>query len=92
MNKIKPLTEAETDQLLVLLRKIWKEESGADQQCKRHAKGLFSRITTLQIDEPEKIEYICKRCGLEQIQGTREQTRDFVYTDICVGCMKKENT
>src|SRR3990167_1400016 len=30
--------------------------------------------------------YICTRCGLEQIQGTREQTRDFIYSDICISC------
>ena len=34
--------------------------------------------------------YTCKRCGLEQIEGTREQTRDFVYADICVRCMQNE--
>ena len=49
---MKPLTQAETDQLLILLRKLWHENSNADQQCKRHAKGLFSRITTLQVDNP----------------------------------------
>ena len=38
-----------------------------------------------------KNNYICKRCGLEQAKGSREQQRDFVYADICIGCMKKEN-
>lgn len=34
---------------------------------------------------------VCKRCGLEQVKDSREATRDFVHSDICVGCMKKEN-
>lgn len=44
------------------------------------------------LEASKELEYnICKRCGLEQLKGTREATRDFVYADICIGCMKKEN-
>jgi len=35
--------------------------------------------------------YVCSRCGKEAVKGTREQTRDFVYADICIKCQKKEN-
>jgi len=42
---MKPLTKPETDQLLILLRKIWKEESGADAYVAQIAKSLFSLIT-----------------------------------------------
>ena len=41
--KIKPLTEQETDMLLVLLRKIWKYD-GANETVKRIAKNLFQQI------------------------------------------------
>ena len=42
---MKPLTQQETDQLLVLLRKLWKQENGADEQLRRNAKSLFAIIT-----------------------------------------------
>lgn len=34
--------------------------------------------------------YICKKCGLKRVAGTREQTRDFVFKDICIRCNKKK--
>lgn len=54
---MKPLTQPETDQLLVLLRKLWKDESPADEQVKRNAKSLFSIITTrlYESQEPKKL-------------------------------------
>lgn len=42
---MKPLTPAETDMLLVLLRKLWKEDGGADAYIARIAKSLFALIT-----------------------------------------------
>lgn len=51
---MKPLTQAETDQLLILLRKLWKanETEGTfssalpvDPQLARIAKSLFALIT-----------------------------------------------
>ena len=42
---MKPLNQQETDQLLVLLRKLWREDSGADAYIARIAKSLFSLIT-----------------------------------------------
>ncbi len=30
----------------------------------------------------------CRKCGLTQIAGSREATRDFVFYDICIGCSK----
>ena len=88
--KLYPLSEDETTQLLVLLRKIWREKRG-DEQLKRNAKSLFS-IMTARIYEQSKPSYLmCKRCGREQIKGTREATRDFVFADICISCNKREN-
>ena len=36
-------------------------------------------------------EYNCKKCGLSYSKGTREQTRDFVLSDICIKCNKAES-
>lgn len=32
--------------------------------------------------------YTCEKCGLSRKTGTREQTRDFVFADICIKCNK----
>lgn len=36
----------------------------------------------------QKGEYVCKKCGKSAKKGTREQQRDFVFSDICIGCNK----
>lgn len=33
----------------------------------------------------------CVRCGLTQIAGSREATRDFVFMDICIGCNRRND-
>lgn len=33
--------------------------------------------------------YKCRVCGLEAVAGSRECTRDFVFSDICIACNKK---
>ena len=57
--KIYPLSEDETTQLLVLLRKIWKEERG-EQDIKSIAKSLFSLITRKLY---EIADVPCQQCG-----------------------------
>lgn len=32
------------------------------------------------------LSYTCSKCNRVAIKGSREQTRDFVFSDICVGC------
>src|SRR3990167_5885741 len=110
---MKPLTQQETDQLLILLRKLWKKNSGASQDIARVAKSLFALITR-EIYESYSVpcqkcgqkrdvealicskcrpnDIICKRCGKKAIKGTREATRDFVFSDICISCNMKERS
>lgn len=38
-----------------------------------------------------KIYLACGYCGKEAIRGTREAQKDFIYSDVCIGCMKKNN-
>lgn len=48
---MKPLNQQETDMLLVLLRKLWRDENGTEQ-VKRNAKSLFAIITAKMYDAP----------------------------------------
>jgi len=47
------------------------------------AKHIFSNEKTK--GEKQKGENpLCKKCGLTWPKGTREATRDFVYSDVCI--------
>ena len=38
--------------------------------------------------DESRVDPKCRVCGLTHVVGTREATRDFVMSDICIGCNK----
>ncbi len=53
-----------------------------DGQCSTEAHTLTQASDNITV---------CARCGLERTKGTQEQTRDFVFADMCIKCYTKEN-
>lgn len=66
-----------------------------DKTCQEFAGHLFALYPRFNKEKFLKacgVEvnkyYTCKRCGKEAIKGSREQERDFIFSDICIACNK----